>query len=122
MIERRVQEAIRELRIGRARADTAARATTGAIFNAAASVSAAASSQASEVPAWARQSALFGLPLARTSGDAQTEDTKGTKDTAKEWPDMRPNEVSYKVIGAAMAVHSALGAGLLRARAEGALP
>ena len=26
---------------------------------------------------------------------------------------MRPNEVSYRVIGAAMAVHSALGAGLL---------
>ena len=34
---------------------------------------------------------------------------------------MRPNEVSYKVIGAAMAVHSALGAGLLESAYEKSL-
>jgi GxxExxY protein len=34
---------------------------------------------------------------------------------------MRPNEVSYKVIGVAMAVHSALGAGLLESAYEKAL-
>jgi GxxExxY protein len=34
---------------------------------------------------------------------------------------MRPNDVSYKVIGAAMAVHSALGAGLLESAYEKAL-
>ena len=34
---------------------------------------------------------------------------------------MRPNDVSYKVIGAAMRVHSALGAGLLESAYERAL-
>ena len=34
---------------------------------------------------------------------------------------MRPNEISYKAIGAAMAVHSALGAGLLESAYEKAL-
>jgi len=34
---------------------------------------------------------------------------------------MRPNEISYKVIGAAMCVHSALGAGLLEGAYEKAL-
>ena len=34
---------------------------------------------------------------------------------------MRPNEISYKVIGAAMAVHTALGPGLLEAAYEKAL-
>jgi GxxExxY protein len=34
---------------------------------------------------------------------------------------MRPNEVSYKAIGAAMTVHSALGAGLLESAYEKAL-
>ena len=39
-----------------------------------------------------------------------------TKDT-----EMRPNEVSYKVIGSAMNVHSALSAGLLESAYEKAL-
>ena len=34
---------------------------------------------------------------------------------------MRPNELSFKVIGAAMAVHTALGAGLLESAYEKAL-
>src|SRR4029077_13481256 len=41
-----------------------------------------------------------------------TKDTKGTKDTEGRHP-VRPNDVSYRLIGAAMKVHSALGAGLL---------
>ena len=43
------------------------------------------------------------FPLLCAGGDKAT---KGTKDT-KRLPGMRPNEVSYKVIGAAMKVHTA---------------
>jgi len=52
-------------------------------------------------------------PLAVIETSARgTKDTKVTKDTKGRLV-MRPNEVSYKVIGAAMRVHTALGAGLL---------
>jgi GxxExxY protein len=50
---------------------------------------------------------------------ARTKDTKLTKDT-KAIRSMRPNETSYKVIGLALNVHSALGAGLLESAYHGA--
>jgi GxxExxY protein len=48
---------------------------------------------------------------------ARAKDTKVTKDTKKR-DCMRPNDVSYKVIGAAMTVHTTLGAGLLESAYE----
>jgi GxxExxY protein len=41
-----------------------------------------------------------------------TKDTKGTKDP-KDRPYLRPNEASHRVIGCALKVHTALGAGML---------
>jgi GxxExxY protein len=56
------------------------------------------------------------LPAGAARG---TEDTKVTKVT--QGVSMRPNEISFKVIGAAMAVHTVLGAGLLESAYEKAL-
>jgi GxxExxY protein len=48
---------------------------------------------------------------------AGAKETKVTKET-KGHPRLRPNDVSYQVIGAAMTVHTRLGAGLLESAYE----
>jgi GxxExxY protein len=60
------------------------------------------------------------FPLLYARHARGTKDTKVTKDT-KGLSGMRPNEVSYKVIGAAIKVHSALGAGILESAYDSCL-
>ena len=116
MIERRVQEARRELRVAEARADTAAARRPARCSAPRPATSAAASSQAERVPARG-DSRHQRWPRCLLQRALTTEDTEDTEDRTL----MRPTKHHRTIIGAAIEVHTALGAGLLESTYDACL-